>query len=520
LFKKLPDFLLTFIPENQQSVMKKIIGGLFEQTFGCPATRFETLPGAGSHRRYFRLEGKGNRCIAVYSPDPLETRAFLDFTRHFGQLGLHVPQLLAEDSGRGIYLLQDMGDRTLKDEVDRSRRDGDFPERIPPLYRQALMHLLRFQVEGHAGLNYSVCVPRPEFDRQSMMWDLNHFKYYFLKLLGIPFDEQALEDDFGTFTGFLTGAESKFFLYRDFQSRNIMILDNDLYFIDYQGGRKGALQYDLASILFEARVDLSPGMRDEMLEFYLEQLQDKTGIRPEEFKTYYWGFVLVRILQAMGAYGIRGIVENKPLFLQSIPFGIRNIGWLLDNSLIPDKLPELTACLHRICSLEEWKQGVGPEKKEGYNKTGKPGKTKKPGKTGGFKEQDRPGELRVLINSFSYKRGLPRDLSGNGGGFVFDCRALPNPGGEEKYRSFTGLDREVMDFLEGKDEVRVFLDRAFSLVEQSVAEYRSREFDRLMVSFGCTGGQHRSVYCAERLQELLRDRLNVKTLLVHRELEI
>jgi aminoglycoside/choline kinase family phosphotransferase len=470
-------------------VEKKDLQELFEDTFGEPAQSTEKLPGAGSHREYYRLSGRGNKCIGVYSPDPLETRAFLEFTRHFSAMDLKVPRLLAENIDRGIYLIQDLGDVTLKDMVDKSRKDGDYPGRIIPLYKKALEHLLRFQLEGHRGLNYDVCVPRSEFDRQSVMWDLNHFKYYFLKLLGIPFDEQALEDDFMVFADFLAGADSNYFLYRDFQSRNILIQDEDFYFVDYQGGRKGALQYDPASILFEARVDLSPDLRKELLGFYLEKLQHKTGIRPEEYKKHYYGFVLVRILQAMGAYGIRGIVENKPLFLQSIPFGIKNIGWLRENSLIPGGMPELSACLDRICDLKEWKA------------------------------EREVGELSVRINSFSYNKGLPRDLSGNGGGFIFDCRALPNPGREEKYRQFSGLDREVIEFLEEKKEVGDFLDRVFSLVEQSVVEYRSRNFNHLMVSFGCTGGQHRSVYCAERLQEFLREKLKVKTELVHRELK-
>jgi aminoglycoside/choline kinase family phosphotransferase len=472
--------------------VRQYIQELYRQTYGSMPGSLYELPRAGSHRRYYRLEGIGETCLGVYSPDPLETRAFLEFTKHFRRAGLPVPLLLNEDPGRGIYLIQDLGDRTLKEEIDRSRSAGDFEARIPPLYREALRNLLRFQVEGHAGLNYDVCVPRPEFDRQSMMWDLQHFKYLFLKLLGIPFNEQALEDDYISLSRFLASADTDHFMYRDFQSRNIMVRGDDLYFIDYQGGRRGALQYDLASILFEARVDLSTGMRDELLEFYLEELQKKINPGSREFMKHYWGFVLIRILQAMGAYGIRGIVENKPLFLQSIPFGIKNLAWLLDSSLVPDRLPELTACLENLCSLQEWKlpAGINPV-----------------------------GGLNVLLYSFSYKKGIPRDLQGNGGGFVFDCRALPNPGREEKFRSLSGKDREVIGFLEQKEEVKAFMDGAFGLVEQAVSEYQSRGFEHLMVSFGCTGGQHRSVYCAERLQKHLQEKYKLRTRLVHRDLE-
>jgi aminoglycoside/choline kinase family phosphotransferase len=470
-------------------VEKDSLKELFRDAFGNEARTITELPGAGSHRRYFRMEGGGKGCIAVFSPDPLETEAFIAFTRHFGSLRLNVPGLIAENLSGGIYLLQDLGNLTLKDEIDGSRLDGTYPDRIMPLYRSALEHLLSFQVDGHKGMDYSVCVPRSEFDRQSILWDLNHFKYFFLKLTGIPFDEQKLENDFQAFAGFLSGADTGYFMYRDFQSRNIMIHNKDLYFLDYQGGRRGALQYDVASLLFEARVDLSPDIREELLEFYIERLEKMTGIPTAEFRKYYYGFVLIRILQAMGAYGIRGIVENKALFLQSIPFAIRNIEWLIGQSRIPDGLMELTACLERLGGLEKWKT------------------------------IEDSTELRVHIHSFSYKKGLPADLSGNGGGYIFDCRALPNPGREQKYRHLTGLDADVIKYLQEKKQVGDFLERTFSLVEQSVEEYRSLNYNRLMVSYGCTGGQHRSVYCAERLQEFIEKRLNVKTKLVHRELD-
>jgi len=484
-------YLRNFKPLKSFALDQKELQEIFCQAYGGQPENIVKLPGAGSHREYFRMDYGGKKCIGVFSPDPLETRAFLEFTRHFSDAGLNVPRLISEDADKGIYLLQDLGDFCLKDAVDRSRKDGQFPDRIIPLYKSALDHLIRFQVEGHRGLNYSVCVPRQDFDRQSILWDLNHFKYYFLKLLGIPFDEQALEEDFKLFASSLTAADSNYFLYRDFQSRNIMILEEELYFIDYQGGRRGALQYDVASLLFEARVNLSHELREELLEYYLEKLLDHTGIPPVEFKEHYYGFVLIRILQAMGAYGLRGIVENKALFLQSIPFAIKNIGWLKDNTFIPEGLPELSACIEHIRNLKEWTKN---------------------------QEHESP-ELTVLVHSFSYKKGLPGDMSGNGGGFVFDCRALPNPGREEKYRQFTGKDENVIEFLEAKEEVAEFLDGAFSMVEKSVAEYKSRGFNNLMVSFGCTGGQHRSVYCAERMKDYIQNKLKVNTRLVHKELK-
>jgi len=279
-------------------------------------------------------------------------------------------------------------------------------------------------------------------------------------------------------------------MFRDFQSRNIMIKDNDLYFIDYQGGRRGALQYDVASILFEAKTCLPADVRQELLEHYLKKLRMLSPEAANEFMDHYYMFVLIRILQAMGAYGIRGIVENKALFLQSIPYAIQNLRWLLDNSLIPVDLIELKACLESICGLDEWRDI--PE--SGYSK------------------------LRITINSFSYRKSLPRDHSGNGGGHVFDCRALPNPGRYEEYKQLTGRDTKVIDYLRDKKEVAQFLDSVKTIVSQSIESYQSMGFTNLMVSFGCTGGQHRSVYCAEKLNELLKEQFQLETVLVHKEL--
>ncbi len=435
------------------------------------------------------MEGQDAGCIGAISPDPLITKAFLRFTEHFRNKGLNVPELYAVQEEKGIYLLEDLGDLMLKHLVDQDREEGSFPGKVRPFYHSTLEHLLRFQVEGHAGLDYSVCVPRMEFDRQSVLWDLSHFKYFFLNLLGIPFDEQKLEDDFQFFASYLMNASRDHFLYRDFQARNILVRDEALFFIDYQGGRMGALQYDVASLLFEARVDLPSDFRVELLQYYLEKLGRVNKNDAEEFQKYYYGFVLVRILQAMGAYGIRGIIENIPLFLQSIPFAIQNIGWLLDKSLVPEGMPELTKCLQQIAVLPGWQTAAAEE------------------------------QLTVSINSFSYKLGIPRDYSGHGGGFIFDCRTLPNPGRIEVYKKSTGRDQDVIDFMTGKQEVSDFLGKIFALVDQSVEVYMQRGYTNLMINFGCTGGQHRSVYCAEQLRAYLLKNHPVNVILKHRELD-
>ncbi|MEE9462459.1 MAG: RNase adapter RapZ [Bacteroidales bacterium] len=468
---------------------KEELQELFRQHYGIQAHKINELPRSPSHRRYFRMEGQDAGCIGAISPDPLITKAFLRFTEHFRNKGLNVPELYAVQEEKGIYLLEDLGDLMLKHLVDQDREEGSFPGKVRPFYHSTLEHLLRFQVEGHAGLDYSVCVPRMEFDRQSVLWDMNHFKYFFLNLLGIPFDEQKLEDDFQFFASYLMNASRDHFLYRDFQARNILVRDEALFFIDYQGGRMGALQYDVASLLFEARVDLPSDFRVELLQYYLEKLGRVNKNDAEEFQKYYYGFVLVRILQAMGAYGIRGIIENIPLFLQSIPFAIQNIEWLLDKSLVLEGMPELTKCLQQIAVMPGWQTAAAEE------------------------------QLTVSINSFSYKLGIPRDYSGHGGGYIFDCRTLPNPGRIEVYKKSTGRDKDVIDFMTSKQEVSDFLGKIFALVDQSVEVYMQREYTNLMINFGCTGGQHRSVYCAEQLKAYLEEKHPVNVILKHRELD-
>jgi hypothetical protein len=323
-----------------------------------------------------------------------------------------------------------------------------------------------------------------------MMWDLNYFKYYFLKLAKVSFDEQALEDDYSAFCDYLLKAESDFFMMRDFQSRNILLRQDEPWFIDYQGGRRGALQYDLASLLYDAKADLPQEVREDLIEVYLDHLMMLHPVDRKEFKQYFYGYVLIRMMQAMGAYGFRGFYEKKAHFLKSIPYALENLNVVMKKIDIPIQLPELYHVLNSLSESEVLKDIV----------------TKEAG-------------LTVSITSFSYKKGIPADISGNGGGFVFDCRALPNPGRLVEYQKLTGKDQPVISYLEAYPEVEDFLSSAFSLVDQSVNVYMERKFTHLSVQFGCTGGQHRSVYSAERLAAHLRNNFPVKVVLLHREQE-
>ena len=445
------------------------------------------LPVSGSYRRYYRIIGKTMRAMGVYNEDLKENQAFLSFTNSFHLAGFPVPDIYSVDPDDRAYLLQDLGDVTLFGLIEEKRRTiGGFSSEIVKIYHEAIQWLPQFQVRGAALVDYHLCYPRAAFDRQSMMWDLNYFKYYFLKLAKVSFDEQKLEDDFVSFSDFLLRAEGNYFMYRDFQSRNIMICDGNPWFIDYQGGRRGPLQYDIASLLYDAKAAIPEKEREELLNAYLGSLEKLVPVDRKEFISYYYGFVLIRILQALGAYGFRGYYENKPHFLKSIPFAIQNLKILLDRGLIPSGLPTLTSILQEMTS-----------------------------NPGLVDTEFIQSNLTVSIFSFSYKKSLPEDPGGNGGGFIFDCRALPNPGKIDQFKPLTGRDQPVIDFLKREPAVDEFLNHAFALVDQSVKRYIGRDFSSLTVSFGCTGGQHRSVYSAEELAKHLKAKFPVQVNLFH-----
>ena len=435
------------------------------------------LAQSGSHRRYYRLTfGDNSTLIGAYNEDVTENRAFFEYTRFFAAQKLNVPELLAIHEDEKHYLLNDLGTQTLYDKLCEVRQnDGDFQE-VMGYYRKVVAALPKFQMTAKQGLDMSVAYPRAAFDRQSMQWDLNYFKYYYLKMVNIPFNEQLLEDDYQRFMDYLLSAADDYFLYRDFQSRNIMVNQDEVWFIDYQGGRKGALQYDIASLLYDAKADLSPEIREELLDGYLDNLEQYIPVDRAQFKAYFNAFSLIRIMQAMGAYGYRGYFERKAHFLQSVPYAIRNMRYLLQQKALPANLPELRHVLQTVVDSY-----VEPAKQN-------------------------PDVLTVTVQSFSFKKGVPEDPSGNGGGFVFDCRALPNPGREKRYATFTGKDDCVKAYLEQYQEVETFVNHVCALIDMSVDNYLERKFTHLTVNFGCTGAQHRSVYFAERAAAHLREK--------------
>jgi aminoglycoside/choline kinase family phosphotransferase len=471
--------------------MEGLLKELFLSHFGENVDSVSPLKGGGSDRKLFRLRNNQRRVIGVTNADRQENIAFLAFSRHFRQMELPVPEIYIDKLEQGIYLEEDLDDTTLFQLLTETRSREGFSQKLIDLYTQVVRILPQFQIFAGRTLDYRLCYPRGSFDRQSMRWDLNYFKYYFLKLAQIPFNEQTLEDDFDRFTEFLLAADRDYFLYRDFQSRNIMIKNGAPYFIDYQGGRKGALQYDVASLLFDAKADIPFNVRDELLNRYIEAAAPLTKIDRDEFVKYYYGYVFIRIMQALGAYGFRGFYERKSHFLQSVPYAIRNLEVLLRSVELPVELPALMQVFQRLVRSSVLRQFGEVELK-----------------------------LTVRIQSFSYRHGLPGDEKGHGGGFVFDCRALPNPGRFDEFDALTGKDPEVIAFLEKEPAVQNFLSHVFAIVDDVVKDYQRRNFTDLMVAFGCTGGQHRSVYCAGMLAKHLREKFsNLNVEVRHREQE-
>jgi len=465
---------------------------LFEKWAGDKVVETELLPQSGSYREYIRIIGEKRTVLGAFNADLKENHAFISFSKHFLSKNLPVPEIYHQDDENGLYLLQDLGKTTLFDYILHLRVGEGFATDLVLIYKKIISQLVRFQVEGGEGLDFSACYPRDSFDKQSMIWDLHYFKYYFLKLAKIPFDEQLLENDFQKFSDYLLDAPREYFLYRDFQSRNIMLVNGEPWFIDYQGGRKGALQYDLASLLYDAKADLPQEVRDELFDHYLQEIQKVQEVDPKAFKSFFQGYVLIRIMQAMGAYGFRGFYERKEHFLKSIPYALKNLETILGRLDLPVELTELTKALNEVVG-SEFLQQVGQEEEV---------------------------KLHVEINSFSYRRGIPLDKSTNGGGFVFDCRAIHNPGRYKEYVEMTGKDQPVIDFFKEKSEMDEFLASVYAIVDMSVDKYIKRKFTNLQVSFGCTGGRHRSVFSAESLAKHLREKFDVNVSLRHIEREI
>ena len=460
---------------------------LYKQVTGEDPVSVVEMPSSGSNRRYFRLSGVQSLVGAVGTCVE-ENRAFISIAQHFAERGLPVPKVVACSEDEMVYLQQDLGDNTLFAAIEKGRATSVFGEDERQILRQTIRLLPDIQFSGAVGLDFSVCYPLPEFDSRTILWDLNYFKYCFLKATGLEFKEDKLETDFQAMVEVLMRSQSSTFMYRYFQSRNVMIFEDKPWFIDFQGGRKGPFYYDVASFLWQAKANFPDSLRDEMVGEYIDALRKYIPVDEGYFREQLRHFVLFRTLQVLGAYGFRGYFEKKPHFIQSVPFAIENLRKLLETPY--PEYPYLDELLHELVNMKQ------------------------------FSDDLRKRSLTVKVMSFAYKKGIPNDTTGNGGGFVFDCRAVNNPGKYDRYKVYTGLDQPVIQFLEDDGEILEFLNHAYSHVEASVKRYMERGFSNLMVCFGCTGGQHRSVYCAQHMAEHLNKKFNVKVELIHREQNI
>ena len=473
-----------------KNIFNKITSLLVKNGYPLPK-HIQPLPSSGSERQYFRAElenGPVSTILIAHNPDVRENKAWLTFTRHFRDKGFHVPEIFAHDDTLQYFLLEDLGDTSLFSMVVKG-----IDEQVMTLYKKAISDLVRFQVEGIKGLDLEAAWPVKFFNRKSVMWDLNYFKYYFVKPNRILFDENRLEDDFENFATHLLQAETGYFMYRDFQSRNIMIQNEEPWYIDFQGGRGGPLPYDLVSLLYQARAQLPEQMKTDLKSWYLTELEKVLPGKTESFNSFYNSFIYFRLMQVLGAYGFRGNLQRKAHFLISTGYAVESLAELLEATPPEVEMPELTSVFTQIIDAHRLKQ-----QQEGRKKN----------------------KLTVRINSFSLIRsGIPEDPSLNGGGFVFDCRALPNPGRIKELKDFSGLETPVINYLKEKQETEEFLQHVYGLVEQSVTNYTERGFEHLQVNFGCTGGKHRSVYCAEKLAEHLKKYGHKISIIVHHLME-
>lgn len=466
------------------------IASLYKKWKGKEASSIDLLPQSGSERRYFRLHGGNESVIGTYGANVMENKTFIYFSKNFNNKQLAVPEILAISEDEQFYLQEDFGTVSL---LNRLESKG-FSDEVYSLFKKSLDALAYLQVKGDDGLNYDdYCLTNTEFGKQAIMSDLFYFKYYFLDALRKPYDKQKLINDFEALSNYLTHTEYKYFMFRDFQSRNIMVTENNaVHFIDYQGGMKGAPQYDVASMLWQARANLPDEWKNDLLEDYMVSFEKIIGqsIDKNIFRSQYFGYVLIRLLQVLGAYGFRGLFERKAQFLTSIPFALNNLKDFLKNQSLGIAVPEFRKVLD-MCLDDEVIQQFTPT--QATDET----------------------PLVVKICSFSYRKQLPEDKSGNGGGFLFDCRGILNPGRIDSMKTQTGRDKDVKDFLEQQTKMPEFLNSVMDVVDITVEEYIKRGFESLLVGFGCTGGQHRSVYAADAMARHLKNKFKVKVEIKH-----
>jgi aminoglycoside/choline kinase family phosphotransferase len=464
------------------------IENLFNTIVAEPWESIQKIPQSGGDRMYFRIILGNQSWIATYNLNCKENQTFIYFAHHFNEKGMPVPKVLAVNEQQTVYLQEDVGTISLLDVLEKEGKT----EAVFLLFQKSLTALAQLQIEGAKGLDYNRCITSKYFGKHSILTDLLYYKYYFLDTLQYPYDKQALIDEFEIVSDQLAVSHFDNFMFRDFQSRNIMVKNNEVFFIDFQGGMQGGLPYDVASLLWQAKAELSNEWKEKLLNHYINELQKllPTLLNVADFKKQYHGFVLLRLLQVLGAYGFRGLFERKAHFLTSIPLGLQNLKNFLQVYSLDKDTPVFASVLKWMVSEEVIQRFTPPKANENT-------------------------PLVITINSFSYKNGIPVDTSENGGGFVFDMRGILNPGRVEEYKKQSGLDKPVQDFLEQRTKMNGFLNSVWDTIDITVENYLNRGFASLQINFGCTGGQHRSVFAAEQTARHLRNKYHLKTVITH-----
>lgn len=466
------------------------ISALFTSYKKEEPARIEKLPQSGSDRTYYRIHDKEDKTfIATVNNHVRENEAFIYFTKIGQSVGAPMPVIFAVDESGMLYIQEDLGNETLLQVLEKKGHT----EEVYDLFRKSLEALAKFQIRANELIDYGKCISSKAFGQQAILADLLYFKYYFLDTLHIPYEKEKLMEEFDSLSHYLSKSEYKGFMYRDFQSRNVMVKDNEIFFIDYQGGMQGAPQYDVASLLWQAKANLPKEWKQNLFKHYSQTVAQETGkaLDTASFEKQYDGYVLLRLLQVLGAYGFRGLFERKEHFLSSIPLALQNLKSFLADYPLPLSLPLFESLLNQILSDDVINRFASQKANE---------ETK----------------LKVEISSFSYiQNGYPKNDTGNGGGFVFDCRGILNPGRIEEYKTQSGQDKPVKVFLENQTRMPDFLNSVFHLVDITIEDYMRRNFEHLQISFGCTGGQHRSVYAAEALNSHLKNKYGVSTVLNH-----
>ena len=331
-----------------------IVSNGYKELFGESDIKIVALPKSGSDRKYFRITTGTKSVIGAYNANLEENEAFIGFTKHFITKGLPVPEIFGYLPGKFIYFLRDLGDNNLYTWLHKKPDIFVSDIETKKLYRKILDKLILFQTKGIEGLNLELCYPHKSFDRQSMMWDLNYFKYMLLKLLAVPFSERLVEQDFNLLCDYLLVPGQDYFLYRDFQTANVMVVGEEPWFIDYQGGRKGAAQYDVASLLYDAKIPMLQKTREELLDYYIENFCAVSKEDIQKFRGFYAGFSMIRLMQALGAFGFRGLYEQKPTFTDSIVPGVTLLLQVIDSAEEHIKLPELFHTIREIANTSKF----------------------------------------------------------------------------------------------------------------------------------------------------------------------